>query len=97
MLTTFARLTLVAGMGLAAAACQGDGYGQPSGYQPAYNNGYYAPPPPPRYAYSQPAPNYYYNQNQAYYGNRIKANTSIKTSTRTRASTIRPTAGATRP
>jgi hypothetical protein len=55
-------------MGLAAAACQGDGYGQPSGYQPAYNNGYYAPPPP-RYAYSQPAPNYYYNQNQAYYGN----------------------------
>jgi hypothetical protein len=53
---------------MAAAACQGDGYGPPTGYQPAYNNGYNAPPPP-RYAYSQPAPNYY-NQNQpAYYQN----------------------------
>ena len=66
MLTTFARLVLVAGIGMAAAACQGDGYGQPTGYQPAYNNGYYAPPPPPRYAYSQPAPNYYYQNQQAY-------------------------------
>jgi hypothetical protein len=64
MLTTFARLVLVGGIGLAAAACQGDGYGPPTGYQPAYNNGYYAAPP--RYAYSQPAPAYYGNQG---YGN----------------------------
>lgn len=68
MLTTFAKLVLVAGIGMAAAACQGDGYGQPTGYQPAYNNGYYAPPPP-RYAYSQPAPNYYYQNQPAYYQN----------------------------
>ncbi len=60
-----AKLAIVAGIGLAAAACQGDGYGPPTGYQPAYNNGYYAPPPP-RYAYGQPAPNYYY-QNQPGY------------------------------
>lgn len=70
MLTTFARLVLVAGIGMAAAACQGDGYGQPTGYQPAYNNRYYAPPPP-RYAYSQPAPAYYgnpgYGYNNGYY------------------------------
>lgn len=65
MLTTFARLVLVAGIGMAAAACQGDGYGQPTGYQPAYNNGYYAPPPS-RYAYSQPAPAYYGNQGYGY-------------------------------
>ena len=56
---------------MAAAACQGDGYGQPTGYQPgynnqpAYNNAYYAPPPAPRYA--QPAPNYYGNQPANYY------------------------------
>lgn len=65
MLKTFARLLLVGGIGMAAAACQGDGYGQPTGYQPAYNNGYYAPPPP-RYAYSQPAPAYYGNQGYGY-------------------------------
>ena len=47
-----ARLALVAAIGLAAAACQ------PA---PAYNNAYGAPPPP-RNAYSQPAPNYYPNQ-----------------------------------
>ena len=56
---------------MAAAACQNDAYGPPSGsgYQaaPAYNNGYYSPPPP-RYGYAQPAPNYY-NQNRPYYGN----------------------------
>lgn len=59
-----ARLAIVAGIGLAAAACQNDSYGPPTGaYQPApayYNNGY--APPPPRYAYAQPAPNYYQNQ-----------------------------------
>jgi len=65
MLTTFARLVLVGGIGMAAAACQGDGYGQPTGYQPAYNNGYYAPPPQ-RYAYSQPAPAYYGNPGYGY-------------------------------
>lgn len=69
MLTTFARLVLVGGIGMAAAACQGDGYGPPTGYQPApvyYNNGYAPPPPPPRYAYGQPAPNYYYQNQPAY-------------------------------
>lgn len=63
MMGMSARLALVAGLGLAAAACQNDAYGPPTGaYQPApayYNN---APPPPPRYAYGQPAPNYYQNQ-----------------------------------
>jgi hypothetical protein len=71
------RLALVAGLGLALAACQGDGYGAPSGAYPAgpgyYNTGY-APPPAPRYGYAQPAygyaqpaPNYYY-QNQPQQG-----------------------------
>ena len=69
MMRITARLALVAGIGLAAAACQNDAYGPPTGaYQPAqvyYNNGYYAPPPP-RYAYGQPAPNYYYQNQPAY-------------------------------
>lgn len=64
MLGFSSRLALVAGIGLAAAACQNDAYGPPTGvYQPApayNNNAYYAPPP--RNAYSQPAPNYYQNQ-----------------------------------
>lgn len=68
MLGMSARLAIVAGIGLAAAACQNDAYGPPTGaYQPApayYNSGYYAPPP--RYAYSQPAPNYYYQTQPAY-------------------------------
>lgn len=69
------KLALVAGMGLAAAACQNDAYGPPSGYQPApayYNNGYYSPPPPRPQYYAQPAPNYYYApppQRPAYYAN----------------------------
>ncbi len=71
-----ARLALVAGLGLALAACQGDGYGAPSGAYPAgpgyYNTGYYSPPPrygyaQPAYGYAQPAPNYYY-QNQPQQG-----------------------------
>lgn len=72
MLRLFPRLMVVAGCAMAAAACQGDGYGAPSGYyQPAptgyYNNGYYAPPPP-RYGYAQLAPAYYNQQgNQAFY------------------------------
>ena len=50
----FLRLILVAGIGMTAAACQGDTYGAPSGaYQPA--QGYYQPAP----AYYQPAPAYY--------------------------------------
>lgn len=60
------KLMIVAGVGLSAAACQGDSYGQPQGaYQQApYNNGYNSPPPP-RYGYAQPAPNpYYANQQQ---------------------------------
>ncbi len=69
MLTIPVRLMLVVGIGMAGAACQNDNYGAPSGaYQPAYNNGYYAPQPAPRYGYAQPAPNYYGNQ-QPYYGN----------------------------
>ena len=75
MLRLFPRLVLVAGIGITAAACQGDGYGTPSGYyQPAptgystpYNSGYYAPAPAPRYGYAQPAP-YYYGNQQANYG-----------------------------
>jgi len=69
MLGMTARFALIAGIGFAAAACQNDAYGPPTGaYQPApayYNNGYYAPPPS-RYGYGQPAPNYYY-QNQPSY------------------------------
>jgi len=69
----FRRLLLVGAVGMTAAACQGDGYGAPSGYyQPApqgyanpyYNSGYYAPAPAPAYGYAQPAPNYYYAQQQ---------------------------------
>jgi hypothetical protein len=77
MLRLFPRLMLVVGIGMTGAACQGDGYGAPSGYyQPAptaygnpyYNSGYYSPAPAPRYAYAQPAP-YYANQqgNPAWY------------------------------
>jgi hypothetical protein len=68
MLKIFLRLTLVAGIGMAGAACQDAGYGAPRGYQPApagysnpyYNSGYYSPAPAPQYGYAQPAP--YYNQ-----------------------------------
>ncbi|MDB5486997.1 MAG: hypothetical protein JWQ58_712 [Reyranella sp.] len=67
MLRIPARLMLVVGIGMAGAACQNDNYGAPRGYQPAYNNGYYAPQPAPRYGYSQPGPNYYGNQ-QGNYG-----------------------------
>lgn len=68
MLGMSARLALIAGIGLAAAACQNDAYGPPTGaYQPAPaypNNGYNAPPPRP--VYGQPAPNYYYQNQPAY-------------------------------
>ena len=79
MLRLFPRLMLVVGIGMTGAACQGDGYGAPSGYyQPAptaygnpyYNSGYYAPAPAPaRYGYAQAAPTYYGNQqgNPAWY------------------------------
>jgi hypothetical protein len=65
----FLRLILVAGVGMTAAACQGDGYGTPTGYYqpapvyqptPAYYQpapAYYAPAQS-RYGYSQAAPNY---------------------------------------
>jgi hypothetical protein len=65
----FLRLILVAGAGMTAAACQGDGYGTPTGYYqpapvyqpaPAYYQpapAYYAPAQS-RYGYSQAAPNY---------------------------------------
>ncbi|MBY0324413.1 MAG: hypothetical protein K2X72_37235 [Reyranella sp.] len=71
MLRLFPRLMFVAAIGLTGAACQGDGYGAPSGYyQPAptgYNSGYYAPAPA-RYGYAQPAPYYSYGNQQANYG-----------------------------
>ena len=60
----FLRLTLVVGIGLAAAACQDDGYGAPRGaYQPvpAYGNPYYNTgyaPAPARYGYAQPGYGY---------------------------------------
>ena len=77
MLRLFPRLMLVAGIGMTGAACQGDGYGTPSGYyqpaptvysNPSYNSGYYAPAPA-RYGYAQAAPPTYYNQqgNPAWY------------------------------
>lgn len=78
MSNVFVRVGLVAGIGLAVAACQGDGYGTPRGnqpgYQPApvaygnpyYRSGYYAPAPA-GYGYAQPAPAYYYgNQRPGY-------------------------------
>jgi hypothetical protein len=66
MSTLFLRLTLVVGIGMAAAACQDDGYGAPRGaYQPApaygspyYNTGYAPAPAPARYGYAQPAYGY---------------------------------------
>ena len=76
MLRLIWRLTVVAGIGIAAAACQDDGYGAPRGYyQPAptgygtpyYNTGYYAPAPAPRYGYAQSAPTYYGNQQGSWY------------------------------
>lgn len=78
MMRLFPRLVLLAGIGMTGAACQGDGYGTPSGYyqpaptvygNPSYNSGYYAPAPA-RYGYAQAAPNYgYVNQqgNPAWY------------------------------
>ena len=76
----FLRLILVAGLGMTAAACQGDGYGQPTGYNqpppaanPYYNAGY-APPPAqygyaqPAYGYAQPAPVYNQGYGQPAYG-----------------------------
>ena len=77
MLKLFPRLMLVVGIGMTGAACQGDGYGAPSGYyqpaptaygNPSYNSGYYSPAPAPRYGYAQPAPNYNYGNQQANYG-----------------------------
>ena len=77
MLRLILRAMLVVGIGMTGAACQGDGYGAPSGYyQPAptaygnpyYNSGYYSPAPA-RYGYAQAAPTYYGNQqgNPAWY------------------------------
>lgn len=63
----FLRLIGVVGIGIAAAACQGDGYGAPSGYNqpaPVYSNPYYAPAPAQQYGYTQPA--YGYAQQPAY-------------------------------
>lgn len=73
MSNVFIRVALVAGIGLTVAACLGDSYGAPQGYQPGYqpapvaygnpyNRGYYAPAP--AYGYGQPAPAYYYANQQ---------------------------------
>ncbi len=75
MLRLFPRVMLVVGIGITAAACQGDGYGAPQGYyQPApvaygnpyYNTGYYGGAPAPRYGYSQPSYGYA-NQQGSWY------------------------------
>ena len=81
MMGMSARLALVAGIGLAAAACQNDAYGPPTGaYQPApayYNSGYNSPPPPPpRHGYAQPAPTYY-NPNQQGYNPNQQGNRGV--------------------
>lgn len=77
MLRFFLRLVLVGGIGMIGAACQGDGYGAPSGYyqpsptgygNPYYNSGYYSPAPAPRYGYSQPTPYYNYANQQGSHG-----------------------------
>jgi hypothetical protein len=70
----FLRLILVAGIGMAGAACQEDGYGAPRGaYQPAPGyNPYYntaSAPAPSQYGYAQPQygyaqPQYGYAQPQ---------------------------------
>ncbi len=52
MLKLFPRLALVAGIGVTAAACQGDNYAAPRGYYQPAPVGYY-----------QPAPASYYNPN----------------------------------
>ena len=77
MLKLFPRLMLVAGIGIAAAACQDDGYPAPRGaYQPApagygnpsyYGGGYYGGAPV-RYGYAQPAPSYYYGNQPGTHG-----------------------------
>jgi hypothetical protein len=68
----FPRLILVVGIGMAAAACQDDGYGAPRGYNqpapgygyqaaPAYGNPYYNTryaPGPSQYGYVQPGYGY---------------------------------------
>jgi hypothetical protein len=63
-------MLIVAGLGLAAAACQDPNMAQPAPgyYQPApprYASPYYAPAP----VYARPAPAYYYGNQPAYYGN----------------------------
>lgn len=66
------RALLLAGVALAATACQENG---PVTTAPGY---YQPPPPPPRHAtpyygpapvYARPAPAYYYGNQPAYYGN----------------------------
>jgi hypothetical protein len=69
MLRLILRAMFVVGIGVTGTACQGDGYGTPSGYyQPAptpyYNSGYYSPAPAPRYGYAQAAPTYNYANQQ---------------------------------
>jgi hypothetical protein len=59
----FPKLILVVGVGMTGAACQGDGYGTPSGYYQQPQQGYYQQPSQGYYqpapAYYQPAPAYY--------------------------------------
>ena len=64
MLRLLPRLLLVAGIGMGAAACQGDSYPAPRGYYQPAPTGYYQPAPA---RYYQPAPAYY--SNPYYYRN----------------------------
>lgn len=76
MLRLFLKPMLVVAIGITGAACQDDGNAPPRGYyQPApqaysspYNSGYYSPAPAyapaPAYGYAQPAPSYYYANQQ---------------------------------
>lgn len=68
MLRLLPRLLLVAGIGMGAAACQGDSYPAPRGYYQPAPTGYYQPAST---RYYQPAPAYYSN---SYYSNSYYSN-----------------------
>lgn len=66
MLRLLPKLLVVTGIGMAAAACQGDSYPAPRGYYQPAPTGYYQPAPT---GYYQPAPTRYYQPAPAYYSN----------------------------
>jgi hypothetical protein len=71
MLRLLPRLLLVVGIGMTAAACQGDSYPAPRGYYQPAPVGYYQPAPT---RYYQPASAYYNNQ---YYRNDGNATVTV--------------------